>query len=163
MPATSPINLTLPTCTHTEARSCSWSDQLWFLGNLPTLQQLSKMYAQLLCRPSPLLEHFAQTRDASLPTTISAWKQAQLDDSAFLTEIPPESLLLSDGLSLFKDPDFPSRILVPPSLREALVRQHHADLQHHSRPQSSHLPGAPLPLAKHEARCSQFPQRLRAL
>jgi hypothetical protein len=110
------------------------SDQLWFLGNLSTLQQFSNIYAQLLCHPSPLLEHFAQTRDASLLTTISTWKQAQFDDSAFLTDIPPESLLLSDGLSLFKDPDFPSRILVPPSLCEALVRQHHADLQHLSHP-----------------------------
>jgi hypothetical protein len=51
------------------------SDHLWFLGNLPTLQQFSKIYAQLLCRPSPLLEHFASTRDATLP---------------FLTSIPPD-------------------------------------------------------------------------
>jgi hypothetical protein len=89
------------------------SDQLWFLGNLPTLQLFSKIYAQLLSRPAPLLEHFHTTRDTSLPTTIAEWKNAQLDDPAFLTDISPESLLLSDGLSLFKDPDFPSRILVP--------------------------------------------------
>jgi transposase InsO family protein len=110
------------------------SDQLWFLGNLPTLQLFSKIYAQLLSRPAPLLEHFHTTRDTSLPTTIAEWKNAQLDDPAFLTDISPESLLLSDGLFLFKDPDFPSRILVPPSLRETLVRQHHADLQHLSHP-----------------------------
>jgi transposase InsO family protein len=110
------------------------SNQLWFLGNLPTLQLFSKIYAQLMSRPAPLLEHFHTTRDASLPTTIAEWKDAQLDDPAFLTDISPESLLLSDGLSLFKDPDFPSRILVPPSLRETLVRQHHADLQHLSHP-----------------------------
>jgi hypothetical protein len=110
------------------------SDQLWFLGNIPALQQFSKIYAQLLSRPPPLLEHFATTRDTTLPATIAAWKQAQADDPAFLADVPPDSLLNCDGLSLHKDPDFPSRILVPPSLREALVRQHHADLQHLSHP-----------------------------
>ncbi len=110
------------------------SDQLWFLGNLPSLQQYSKIYAQILQRSPPLLEHFAGSRDPTLPTTIAAWKQAQADDPAFLADVPPDSLLLCDGLTLFKDPDFPSRILVPPSLREALVRQHHADLQHLSHP-----------------------------
>ncbi len=69
------------------------SNQLWFLGNLPTLQQFSKIYAQLLSRPPPLLEHFATAWKQALPTTISAWKQAQEDDPAFLAEIPPESLL----------------------------------------------------------------------
>ena len=106
------------------------SDQLWFVGNLPSLQQYSKIYAQILQRSPPLLEHFAGSRDPTLPTTIAAWKQAQADDPAFLDAIPPASLLLCEGLTLFKDPDFPSCILVPPSLREALVRQHHADLQH---------------------------------
>jgi hypothetical protein len=52
----------------------------------------------------------------------------------FHRDIPPSSLLLCDGLSLCKDPDFPSRILVPPALREALMRQHHADLNHVSHP-----------------------------
>jgi hypothetical protein len=70
------------------------------------------------------------THDTTLPTTIAAWKQARDDDPAFLADIPLDSLLTCDGLSLHKDPDFSSRILVPPSLREALVRQHHADLQH---------------------------------
>ncbi len=110
------------------------SDQLWFVGNLPSLQQYSKIYAQILQRSPPLLEHFAGSRDPTLPTTITAWKQAQADDPAFLDAIPPASLLLCEGLTLFKDPDFPSCILVPPSLREALVRQHHADLQHLSHP-----------------------------
>jgi hypothetical protein len=111
------------------------SDQMWFLGNLPTLQQFSKIYAQILHRSPPLLEHFASSRYPTLPTTIAAWKHAQTDDPAFLDGIPPESLLLCDGLSLFKDPAFPSHILVPPSLCEALVRQHHADFQHLSHPE----------------------------
>ena len=110
------------------------SDQLWFIGNIPTLQQYSKIYAQILLRPSPLLEHFASSRNPTLPTTIAEWKQAQLDDPEFLSELPTDSLLVCDGLSLHKDDDFPSRILVPPTLREALVRQHHADLQHLSHP-----------------------------
>jgi hypothetical protein len=109
------------------------SDQLWFVGNLPSLQQYSKICAQILQRSSPLLEHFTSSRDPTLPTTIAAWKQAQSEDPAFLADIPLDSLLLCYGLNLFKDPDFPSRILVPPSLREALVRQHHADLQHHTQ------------------------------
>ncbi len=70
----------------------------------------------------------------SPPRLLPAWKQAQADDPAFLADLPPDSLLNCDGLSLHKDPDFPSRILVPPSLREALVRQHHADLQQLSHP-----------------------------
>ncbi len=85
-------------------------------------------------QPPPLLAHFAASRDATLPTTIAAWKAAQHADPAFLDAIPPESLLLCDGLSLHKDADFPSRILVPPVLREALTRQHPADLQHVSHP-----------------------------
>jgi hypothetical protein len=111
------------------------SDQLWFLGNLPTSQQFSKIYSQLLTRPPPLLEHFASTRDITLPAiTIAPWQQAQADDPAVLAEIPHDSLLFSNGLSLFKDLDFPSRILVAPFLRGALVRQHHTDLQHLSHP-----------------------------
>ncbi len=110
------------------------SDQLWFIGNIPTLQQFAKIYAQLLLRPSSLLEHFASSRSPTLPTTIAEWKQAHLDDPDFLSELPADSLLVCDGLSFYKDDDFPSCILVSPTLREALVRQHHADLQHLSHP-----------------------------
>ena len=110
------------------------SDQVWFIGNIPTLHQFSKIYAQVLQRPAPLLEHFASQRNPSLPNTLAEWKHAQTSDPDFLADIPPDSLLLCDGLSLYKGPDFPSRILVPPHLREPLVRQHHADLQHMSHP-----------------------------
>ncbi len=82
------------------------SDQLWFLSNLPTLQQFSKIYAQLLSRPPPLLEHFATTRDMTLPTTIAAWKLAQDDDPAFLADIPPLYSLVMVCLST-KIPTFP--------------------------------------------------------
>jgi transposase InsO family protein len=88
----------------------------------------------VLQQPPPLLAHFVASRDATLPTTIAAWKTAQAADPAFLADIPPDSLLLCDDLSLHRDLDFPSRILVPPTLREALTRQHHADLQHVSHP-----------------------------
>jgi hypothetical protein len=110
------------------------SDQLWFIGNIPELQQYAKIYSQVLLRPSPLLEHFATARNAQLPTTIAEWRNAQHDDPTFLADIPSTSLVLCDGLSLYKDHDFPSLILVPPTLREPLVRQHHADLQHVSHP-----------------------------
>jgi hypothetical protein len=110
------------------------SDQVWFIGSIPTLHQFSKIYAQVLQRPTPLLEHFTSQRNISLPSTLAEWKHAQSSDPDFLADIPPDSLLLCDGLSLHKGPDFPSRILVPPQLREALVRQHHADLQHMFHP-----------------------------
>jgi hypothetical protein len=110
------------------------SDQLWFIGNIPALHDFAKIYSQVLNRPPPLLEHFASSRNPTLPSTIAEWKDAQTRDPDFLTAIPAESLLLCDGLSLKKNPDFPSRILVPPTLREALTRQHHADLNHVSHP-----------------------------
>jgi hypothetical protein len=110
------------------------SDQVWFIGNVPILHQFSKIYAQVLQRPAPLLEHFASQRNPALPSTLAEWKHAQNSDPNFLADIPPASLLLCDGLTLYKGPDFPSRILVPPPLREAFVRQHHADLQHLSHP-----------------------------
>ena len=110
------------------------SDQVWFIGNIPAMHQFSKIYAQVLQRPAPLLEHFASQRNPALPSTLDEWKHAQTTDADFLSEIPPDSILLCDGLSLHKCPDFPSRILVPPSLREPLTRQHHADLNHVSHP-----------------------------
>ena len=110
------------------------SDQVWFIGNIPLLHHFSKIYAQVLTRPAPLLEHFASQRNPSLPSTLDEWKHAQTSDPDFLSEIPSDSILLCDGLSLNKCPDFPSRILVPPSLREPLTRQHHADLNHVSHP-----------------------------
>jgi transposase InsO family protein len=110
------------------------SDQVWFIGNIPLLHHFSKIYAQVLTRPAPLLEHFASQRNPSLPSTLDEWKHAQTSDPDFLSEIPSDSILLCDGLSLHKCPDFPSRILVPPSLREPLTRQHHADLNHVSHP-----------------------------
>jgi hypothetical protein len=111
------------------------SDQVWFIGNVPALHQFSKIYAQVLQRPAPLLEHFASQRNQeSLPSTLAEWKHAPVSDPDFLADIPPDAILLCDGLSLHKGLDFPSRILVPPQFREPLVRQHHADLQHMSYP-----------------------------
>jgi hypothetical protein len=46
----------------------------------------------------------------------------------------PDSLAICNGLTLFKNADFPSRILVPSSLRDAFIMQHHHDLQHLSPP-----------------------------
>jgi hypothetical protein len=54
--------------------------------------------------------------------------------STFFTTLDPDSLATCNGLTIYKEPDFPSRILVPPSLRDALIRQHHHDLQHVSHP-----------------------------
>jgi hypothetical protein len=38
------------------------SDQLWFIDNISELQRFSKIYAQVLQRPAPLLDHFAASR-----------------------------------------------------------------------------------------------------
>jgi transposase InsO family protein len=106
------------------------SDHLWIMGNIPSLQSFSKIYSQVLTRPSPLLELFGTTLHPNLPSTLMDWKHAQDNEPEFLQTLNPESLAKCNGLTIFKDPTFPSRILVPPSLREALIRQHHADLQH---------------------------------
>jgi transposase InsO family protein len=106
------------------------SDHLWIMGNIPSLQSFSKIYSQVLDRPSPLLELFGTTLHPNLPSTLMEWKHAQDTEPEFLQNIDPDSLAKCNGLTIFKDATFPSRILVPPSLRDALIRQHHADLQH---------------------------------
>ncbi len=106
------------------------SDHLWFLGNIPSLQSFSKIYSQVLDRPSPLLELFGTTLHPNLPSTLMDWKYAQDNESEFLQTLDPDALAKCNGLTIFKDPTFPSRILVPPSLHDAIIRQHHADLQH---------------------------------
>jgi transposase InsO family protein len=117
------------------------SDHLWILGNMPSLSDFSKIFSLVLDRPSPLLAHHANTLPTPVPTlptpvptTLNEWRQAQQNEPDFLTLLAPDSLALCNGLTLFKDADFPSRILVPPSLREPLIRQHHIDLQHVSHP-----------------------------
>ncbi len=64
------------------------------------------------------------------PSTIADWKNAQDTEPDFLQLLDPDTLAHCNGLSVLKDADFPSRILVPPSLRDPLTRQHHYDLQH---------------------------------
>jgi hypothetical protein len=110
------------------------SDHLSFLGNMPSLAKFSKIFSHVLDRPSPLLSHYAGTLPTPVPTTLDEWKQAQLSEPDFLTTLDPNSLANCNGLTVFKSADFPSRILVPPSLRDTLVSQHHHDLQHISHP-----------------------------
>jgi hypothetical protein len=110
------------------------SDHLWFLGNMPSLSDFSKIFSHVLDRPSPLLSHYAGTLPTPVPTTLDEWRQAQLLEPDFLTPLDPNSLANCNGLTVFKSADFPSRILVPPSLRDTLVSQHHHDLQHVSHP-----------------------------
>ncbi len=110
------------------------SDHLWFLGNMPSLSEFSKIFSIVLDRPSPLPSHYAGTLFTPVPTTLDEWRQAQKLEANFLTRLAPESLADCNGLTVFKSADFPSRILVPPSLRDALITQHHHDLQHVSHP-----------------------------
>jgi hypothetical protein len=110
------------------------SDHLWFLGNLPFLADFAKIFSTVLDRPSPLLSHYASTLLTPIPPTLDAWKQAQKLEGDFLTRLDPDSLADCNGLTVFKSTDFPPRILVPPCLRDALITQHHHDLQHVSHP-----------------------------
>jgi hypothetical protein len=106
------------------------SDFLWFIGNIPELSDFSQIFSQVLDRSPPLLECHASARHPSLPASLQDWKSAQLADPDCLASIDPDSLASCDGLHVFRDPDFPSRIVVPLALREPLTRQHHADLHH---------------------------------
>jgi hypothetical protein len=107
------------------------SDQIWIVGNIAPLHHFHRIHAQkVLHRPAPLLATLSNTFHPNLPTTIMKWKHAQDNEPDFLTTLAPDSLALCNGLTVYKDADFPSRILVPPSLRPQLIRQHHADLQH---------------------------------
>jgi hypothetical protein len=110
------------------------SDHLWFLGNMPSLSDFCKIFSQVLDWPSPLLSHYAGILPTPVPTTLDKWRQAQLLESEFLTLLDPDSLANCNGVNVFKSPDFPSHILVPPSLRDALITRHHHDLQHVSHP-----------------------------
>jgi hypothetical protein len=110
------------------------SDFLWFIGNVPELSDFSQIFAQVLDCPPPLLSSFASSRNTTLPSSLQDWKAAQLADPTCLDSIDPDSLASCNGLHVYRDPDFPSRILVPPALREPLTRQHHADLHHISHP-----------------------------
>jgi hypothetical protein len=82
-----------------------------------------------LLRPAPFLEIFANSLHSNLPTNLVDWKHAQDNEPDFLSTLDPDTLATCNGLTVYKDADFPSRILVPPSLRDQLIRQHHADLQ----------------------------------
>jgi hypothetical protein len=113
------------------------SDHLWLIGNISSLHDFSKIYSHVLDRSAPLLEVFGSTLPSNLPSSLAEWKHAQDTEPDFLQALDPASLALCNGLTVFKDPDFPSRILVPPSLRDPLIRQHHADLQHVSHPKVS--------------------------
>jgi hypothetical protein len=105
------------------------SDQIWIVGNIPALHQFHRIHSQVLLRPA-LLEIFANSLHPNLPTNLVDWKHAQDNEPEFFSTLDPDTLATCNDLTVYKDADFPSRILVPPSLRDQLIRQHHADLQH---------------------------------
>ncbi len=71
---------------------------------------------------------------ATLPSTLQEWTLAQHDDPQFTADLNPDSLFSHNNLTLYRDPDFPSRIVVPTRLREKLARKIHANLHHLSAP-----------------------------
>ncbi len=110
------------------------SDHIWIVGNIPALHQFHRIHSQVLHRPAPLLEIFNNTLHPNLPTNFVDWKHAQDNEPDFLTTLDPDTLATCNGLTVYKDAHFPSHILVPPTLRDQLTRQHHTDLQHVSHP-----------------------------
>jgi hypothetical protein len=87
------------------------TDMIWIIGNIPTLHNHAEIFSLLMDRPSPLLEHYPLT--THLPQTLKEWAVAQQDDPDLLAHIDPATTFSRDTLSLFHDPDFPSRIIVP--------------------------------------------------
>jgi hypothetical protein len=110
------------------------SDHIWIVGNIPALHQFHRIHSQVLHCPAPLLEIYNNTLHPNLPTNLVDWKHAQDNEPDFLAKLDPATLANCNGLTVYKDAHFPSRILVPPTLRDQLTRQHHADLQHVSHP-----------------------------
>jgi hypothetical protein len=106
------------------------SDHIWIIGNVPDLHLFHHIYSYVLDGPAPLLTTFANTLYPNLPTTLDEWKHAQQTNPEFLLALDPDSLASIYGLTVFMVPDFPSRILVPPTFQSQLIRQHHHDLQH---------------------------------
>ena len=80
------------------------SDHLWFLGNMPSLAEFSKIFSTVLDRPSPLLSHYAGTLPTHLPATLDEWRQAQKLEADFITRLDPDSLADCTGLTVFKSP-----------------------------------------------------------
>ncbi len=67
------------------------SDHLWFLGNMLSLHEFSKIYHQVLDRPSPLLCQYHTAMRTHVPTTLDKWRQAQQnvrETSLRLTAVP---------------------------------------------------------------------------
>jgi hypothetical protein len=110
------------------------SDHIWIIGNVPDLHLFHRICSYVLDGPAPLLTTFANTLHPNLLTSLDEWKHAQQTTPAFLQDLDPDSLASINGLTVFKAPDFPSRILVPPTFHSQLIRQHHHDLQHVSHP-----------------------------
>jgi transposase InsO family protein len=109
-------------------------DMMWLIGHIPTLlAHHAEIFSLLLDLPSPLLQHYPT--DASFPDTLQEWTIAQQqDDPQFTADLTPDSIFSHNNLTLYRDPDFPSRIVVPTHLREKLARKIHVDLHHLSAP-----------------------------
>ena len=108
------------------------TDMMWLIGHIPTLTHHAEILSLLLDQPSPLLQHYST--DTTLPSTLQEWTLAQQDDPQFTADLNLDSLFSHKNLTLYRDPDFPSRIVVPTHLREKLARKIHADLHHLSAP-----------------------------
>ncbi len=97
---------------------------LWLIGNIKELTHHAKIFSLFLDRPSPLLQYYYPSNPI-LTKTLNEWTHAQRDDSDLLHNVDPTQHFMHDDFSLYRDPDFPSRIIVPSHLRETLVRQLH--------------------------------------
>ena len=100
---------------------------IWVIGNMPGAA-LVETYGSELRTPDPL-SCFSSTGDTfedPVPQTLEDWATAQAEDpnmAAFIATTP--NAALRGRLYILADPEGPPKILVPPSIREALVRSMH--------------------------------------
>ena len=108
------------------------SNMIWIIGNIPELADFAETFSAQLCTPAPLLCYSTVLDNgSSLPSTLEDWAQTQSSDPHFSDDLPDESLVaVRDGLSVYLHDDSPARIIVPPSLREQLVRETHVRMHH---------------------------------
>jgi hypothetical protein len=112
------------------------TQMMWIIGNVPGLLKASVIFATTITTPAPFLESYSaianlpQAPAFDIPRSIEQWIEAQADDPTCLDGIPADDIVEQDGLLLHITEEFEPRIIVPTAPREALIRQHHADIFH---------------------------------
>ena len=96
---------------------------IWIMGNFPNHAPIETFSSQL-CTPAPLAT--GDTFDDPMPQTLEDWTTAQQADPEMPAFVEAtRHAAVRDGLHILALPDQPPRIMVPPSVREALTRTVH--------------------------------------